>query len=80
MGQAVLLVAFGRPARPREPQAVELLRQMLGFCAEREAAGELESVEPVLLAPHGGDPSGSCSCRRPRSSSIACAATSRSCA
>ena len=52
---AALFVGFGRPARAREPQAMELWREAVGLYTELQGRGEIESFEPVLLEPHGGD-------------------------
>ena len=55
MADAALFVGFGQPARAREPQALELWEEAARFYAELDQSGEIESFEPVLLEPHGGD-------------------------
>lgn len=55
MAEAALFIGFGQPARAREPQALELLNELLGLASELQASGQIESFEPVLLEPHGGD-------------------------
>ncbi len=55
MADAALFVGFGQPARAREPQAIELWDELVQFCGELQGRGEIESFEPVLLEPHGGD-------------------------
>ena len=55
MADEALFIGFGQPARAREPQALELLNELLGFASELQASGQIESFEPVLLEPHGGD-------------------------
>ncbi|MDQ4048122.1 MAG: hypothetical protein M3131_01875 [Actinomycetota bacterium] len=55
MADAALFVGFGQPARAREPQALEVFDEVVRFHAELQEKGEIESFEPVLLEPHGGD-------------------------
>jgi hypothetical protein len=55
MADAAIFVGFGAPARARERQAVALLEEWVAFCSGLRDRGELESFEPVLLDPHGGD-------------------------
>ncbi len=55
MADAALFVGFGQPARAREPQALDLFREALRFFSLLGERGEIESFEPVLLEPHGGD-------------------------
>ena len=54
MPDAALFVGFGQPARAREPQALELWDEAVEFYTQLHARGEIDSFEPVLLAPHGG--------------------------
>ena len=58
MADAALFVGFGPAARAREPQAVELLKNILGFLTALRDREAIEGVEPVLLDPHGGDLAG----------------------
>ncbi|MDP8942786.1 MAG: hypothetical protein M3N16_01490 [Actinomycetota bacterium] len=58
MADAAIFVGFGQPARAREPQALELLGRTLEFYSGLAERGEIESFEPVLLQPHGGDLAG----------------------
>lgn len=55
MADAAILVGFGEAARAREPQALDLLDQGLRYFAALQEQGEIESFEPVVLEPHGGD-------------------------
>ncbi|HWC25935.1 MAG TPA: hypothetical protein VG474_05065 [Solirubrobacteraceae bacterium] len=55
MADAALFVGFGPPARAREQQALDLFNQALALYSELQSRGEIESFEPVLLEPHGGD-------------------------
>jgi len=58
MADAALFIGFGRPARAREPQAVELFERALEFFTELEGRGEIEGLEAVMLEPHGGELNG----------------------
>jgi hypothetical protein len=55
LADAGLFVGFGQPARAREQQALELFDRALALYTELQARAEIESFEPVLLEPHGGD-------------------------
>ncbi len=55
MADAAIFVGFGQAARAREPQALDLLDQGLRYFASLQEQGEIESFEPVVLTPHGGD-------------------------
>ena len=58
MAAAALFIGFGQPARAREPQALDLLNEVLALYSELAETGQIESFEPVLLDPHGGDLNG----------------------
>jgi hypothetical protein len=58
MADAGLFVGFGNPVRGRESQAVELFNETLGWYAQLQEEGEIDSFEPVFLEPHGGDLNG----------------------
>lgn len=58
MPDTALFVGFGAPARAREPQALALFEQWVGYCSDLRERGEIESFEPVLLDAHGGDLAG----------------------
>ncbi len=55
MAEAALFLGFGQAARAREPQALDLFDAGLRYFAALQEQGEIESFEPVVLAPHGGD-------------------------
>lgn len=55
MANTAIFVGFGPPARAREPQALKLFNEALEFYSGLQERGEIESFEPVLLQPHGGD-------------------------
>ena len=55
MADAGLFIGFGNPVRGREPQALELFNETIGWYAHLQEEGDIESFEPVFLEPHGGD-------------------------
>jgi hypothetical protein len=55
MADAGLFVGFGNPVHGREAQAIELFNETIGWYAQLQEEGEIESFEPVFLEPHGGD-------------------------
>jgi len=55
MADTGLFLGFGYPARGRERHAVELFSEVASFYADLVERGEIESFEPALLEPHGGE-------------------------
>jgi hypothetical protein len=58
MQDGAIFVGFGRAARARERQANEWFDNARQFYADLEEQGAIDSVEVVLLQPHGGDLTG----------------------
>jgi hypothetical protein len=58
MADAGLFVGWGTVVRGRESQSLELFNEFLGYLGGLLEDGEIESFEPVLLEPHGGDLAG----------------------
>jgi len=58
MADAALFVGWGTPVRGREAKALEVFNEAVVFWGGLQEAGDIESFEPVLLMPHGGDLSG----------------------
>lgn len=58
MADAALFIGYGQPARARERQAIELFNQALALYGDLQESGDIESYEPVLLDPHGGELAG----------------------
>ncbi len=56
--EAAIFIGWTRPFPGRERDAMELLPQVLGFLGKAQAAKRIESFEPVMLLPHGGDLNG----------------------
>jgi hypothetical protein len=52
---AALFIGWKLPVAGREADAIELYGSFVGFLSKQEAAGTVDSFEPCLLAPHGGD-------------------------
>lgn len=55
MADTALFIGFGQAARAREPQALELFDEAAQFYGNLAAQGDIDSVEPVILQPHGGE-------------------------
>src|SRR3972149_11528442 len=55
MADAAIFDGFGIPRSGRERRALSVLDEALRYYAAPQQAGALESFEPVLLEPHGGD-------------------------
>jgi hypothetical protein len=55
MADSGLFVGFGLPVRGRERQAVKLFNETFEYSSRLQQDGEIESFEPVLLEPHGGE-------------------------
>jgi hypothetical protein len=58
MADSGLFVGFGFGVRGRERQAIKVFNETFEFYARLQQEGEIESFEPVLLEPHGGELSG----------------------
>ena len=50
-----LFIGFGAPVRGRERQATKVFNEAFEYYARLQQEGEIESFEPVLLEPHGGE-------------------------
>src|SRR5262245_16682350 len=58
MAEATLFIGWGAGIAGRERQAVEVFGQTLQYYERLRRDGEISSVEPCLLEPHGGDLAG----------------------
>jgi hypothetical protein len=54
MADAGIFIGFGYPVRGREHQAIQVFNEAIEYYTGLQEEGEIESVEPVFLAPHGG--------------------------
>jgi hypothetical protein len=55
MADSGLFIGFGVPVRGRERQAIAVFNEALEYYSRLQQEGQIESFEPVLLEPHGGD-------------------------
>jgi hypothetical protein len=55
MADSGLFVGFGLPVRGRERQAIKVFGEAFEYYSRLQQDGEIESFEPVLLEPHGGE-------------------------
>jgi hypothetical protein len=53
-----VFIGYGTPVRGRERQAIKLFDETTEYYTRLQQQGEIESFEPVMLQPHGGDLSG----------------------
>ena len=58
MADAGLFLGWGAVPPGREQKALQVFDEVLRYYTRLQQQGELESFEPVLLEPHGGDLSG----------------------
>ncbi|HSZ68797.1 MAG TPA: hypothetical protein VK756_00400 [Solirubrobacteraceae bacterium] len=56
-GEAMFL-GWGPVVRGREQTALKVFQETLEYYGRLQQAGQIESFEPVLIAPHGGDLAG----------------------
>jgi hypothetical protein len=55
MADSGLFIGFGLPVRGRERQATKVFNEAFEYYSRLQQGGEIESFEPVLLEPHGGE-------------------------
>ena len=55
MTDSGLFIGFGAPVRGRERQAIKVFNEGFEYYSRLQQEGEIESFEPVLLEPHGGE-------------------------
>lgn len=55
MSESALFVGWGQPVRGREKRSLDVFSDAMTYYGERQQDGSIESFEPVLLNPHGGD-------------------------
>jgi hypothetical protein len=58
MADDALFIGWGEVVRGRERKAIEVFNESLQYYAQLQQDGQVESVEPWFLAPHGGDLAG----------------------
>lgn len=55
MADSALFIGFGFPVRGRERQSLKVFNEVSDYYSRLQQQGEIESFEPVLLEPHGGE-------------------------
>lgn len=58
MANAALFIGFGLGIPGRERQSLQVFGEAVQYYGRLQQQGRIESFEPVLLEPHGGDLSG----------------------
>jgi hypothetical protein len=58
MADRALFIGWNRAERGREKESLETFAVAMAYFGKQVAGGQIESAEPVLLAPHGGDLNG----------------------
>jgi hypothetical protein len=58
MAGEALFLGWGPVVRGREQKALQVFRETLEYYGQLQQAGKIDSFEPVLIAPHGGDLAG----------------------
>ena len=58
MAGDALFLGWGPVVRGRELKALEVFQETLTYYGSLQQDGKIDSFEPVLLAPHGGDLAG----------------------
>ena len=55
MADSGLFIGFGAPVRGHERKATKVFNEAFEYYSRLQQEGEIESFEPVLLEPHGGE-------------------------
>ena len=58
MANHAIFIGWNRPVAGREQQAMKLWGKCMEYYGKLLADSRVESFEPVLLSPHGGDLNG----------------------
>jgi hypothetical protein len=58
MAGEALFLGWGPVVRGRELKALEVFRETVEYYGRLQQEGRIDSFEPVLIAPHGGDLAG----------------------
>jgi hypothetical protein len=53
-----LFLGWGEVVRGREQLALQVFQETIAYYSKLQEDGKIDSFEPVLLAPHGGDLAG----------------------
>lgn len=55
MADAAVFIGWGEVVRGREQKALAVFAETVAYHARLQQEGKIESFEPVILQPHGGD-------------------------
>lgn len=55
MANDALFIGWGEAVRGREDHALEVFQETIGYWEQARSDGRIESYEPWLLEPHGGE-------------------------
>jgi hypothetical protein len=55
MAEMGVFIGWGAPVRGREAKGLEVFNETLEYYGRLQGDGRIESFEPVVLYPHGGD-------------------------
>ncbi len=55
MAGEALFIGWGPVVRGREQKALQVFQETIEYYGRLQQEGRIESFEPVLVAPHGGD-------------------------
>jgi hypothetical protein len=55
MAGEALFLGWGPVVRGREQQALQVFQETVEYYGKLQEEGRIDSFEPVLIAPHGGD-------------------------
>jgi hypothetical protein len=58
MAGEALFLGWGPVVRGREQKALQVFQETIEYYGRLQQEGKIESFEPVLIAPHGGDLAG----------------------
>jgi hypothetical protein len=58
MAGEALFLGWGAVVRGREQQALKVFQETIELYGKLQQEGKIDSFEPVLIAPHGGDLAG----------------------
>ncbi|QIK75112.1 hypothetical protein [Nocardioides piscis] len=55
MSESALFIGWGQTVRGREQRSLDVFNDAVTYYGERLQDGSIESFDPVILDPHGGD-------------------------
>ena len=58
MADRLIFIGWNRPVVGREQQAMKLFQKTMEYYSKLQSNGKIESFEPIMLTPHGGDLNG----------------------